>query len=464
MYIVYCDLTHHFWARFCEQREPKSPDQKIMGNYPVKIGGGYSGKDFGFSCPEGTYINKIIGRGGNSIDGIQIQCSDGTTSGYYGGNGGTPWIDSNPDGYVGVDGSGMTYADRLSFIRNNGTLTPGYGNPNPKLEVHKNYKCMQGSKLTGVIGKSDYYVNTVLFICKDPAKPLSDADTKWIQSQMYVPPPPTYSGKLTAGELNSLMNYDNSIPNVNTSTAVEPTIAPITTTAVSTTPMPTTAVVAPTITPTITPIVEPTITTMTSIEIAPTFSATVLPVEQPPAPVYVEPNPLYSQPAPVAPAPAPATPSAPIYTAVPTYSEPTSISADHSDIASTSTYTVNNVYSNNDPALNAPLISTNTTNAPNATNSNLSTTLAQTLGTSAAATNQTTTTTSNQTATQNQLPPLTADIPTNIPVNTTADAPAGYSKSMIILFIFIITVVLLAVFMTNRAKTGGGDWVPPRLY
>lgn len=135
----------------------------MSGNF-----GGPGGTSYSFTCPSGTIASGFSGRGGAWIDGIQMVCSDGSKSPYYGGQGGNPFSETSATGYTGAQPTAYgTYVDGLQFNRTDGTAGTIFGSmtsPN-KTASAPGWSCPSGEYINGITGGAGQYLNRIAFTC-----------------------------------------------------------------------------------------------------------------------------------------------------------------------------------------------------------------------------------------------------------------------------------------------------------
>lgn len=133
--------------------------------------GGPSGSPFNFSCPENEYVNKMYLNYGSGVDQISVRCSgtklNTATSNMYGGSGGTKGVFDFPDG---IDSFYVTGGDFIGNV-SPGTLgAPSFETGGAAIDqwkgTTKKMTCPPGSKVAGIYGKSDAYLNALGFNCQ----------------------------------------------------------------------------------------------------------------------------------------------------------------------------------------------------------------------------------------------------------------------------------------------------------
>ena len=129
----------------------------MQADSPLYGGGGGSAFN-----TEGFSVKSIRIRSGSLIDSIQLVYSNGQTSGYYGGGGGTPvQFDLNcVDEYVvAIFGRSGAMVDSLTFVTNLGRIFGPYGGGggNP-------FQVSQ-CNLRGIYGRSGSMIDAIGFHC-----------------------------------------------------------------------------------------------------------------------------------------------------------------------------------------------------------------------------------------------------------------------------------------------------------
>ena len=137
-----------------------------MTSYSPTVGG-VGGTAYNFVCPSGAHITEFAGRSGSLIDRISAQCSDGTKSGLYGGNGGIAWTDTSATGFTGAAVlRGGRLVDRIQ-MKSAGMVFPARGGAGGTLVSWEG--CPAGQKITSISGRSGSLVDQVKFGCSQVA-------------------------------------------------------------------------------------------------------------------------------------------------------------------------------------------------------------------------------------------------------------------------------------------------------
>jgi pyruvate/2-oxoglutarate dehydrogenase complex dihydrolipoamide acyltransferase (E2) component len=136
-----------------------------MGSQPIGNPSQSAGTQFNHSCPPGHVIQRVDVRSGSVLDALKVQCTDGSSSPWYGGSGGAEGSYENTSGITGYGGRGAAFVDQLRV--RSGYDHPGtwntYGGTGGN-EV-SNFTCQQGEALQRVEGNYGQYVNRLQFWC-----------------------------------------------------------------------------------------------------------------------------------------------------------------------------------------------------------------------------------------------------------------------------------------------------------
>ncbi len=134
--------------------------------------GATGGKSFSYACPAPYFITKVEGRSGTYMNGLQIQCSNGSKSPYYGGGTSTMWAETAPKGFNGAVVRAGAFVDAISLKRLPGTgivaQTPSYGGKGGKEITWAG--CPAGQVIGSISGGADKNLNNIKFVCIDPTK------------------------------------------------------------------------------------------------------------------------------------------------------------------------------------------------------------------------------------------------------------------------------------------------------
>lgn len=132
--------------------------------------GGTGGQPFFMTCPQGTSITKIDGRGGYWVDKLSFQCGN-TTPIQVGGAGGAAIVGAEcGKGYNGVNVTYGQYLGKVEPICGSATgvaIGAGRGKGSGTAST---FVCPQDTKLIGVSGKSGIYVDSIQFTCAPPTR------------------------------------------------------------------------------------------------------------------------------------------------------------------------------------------------------------------------------------------------------------------------------------------------------
>ena len=142
-----------------------------MGNSLSPKVGGPGGKEFTFQCKDNAYINKVVGRSGALVDGIQLHCTDGAQSDWFGGQGGAEWTELSPSGFTGFDGRGGLLVDNIQLRAADGTLLKARGGSGGSPMT---FTCPSGQKIVGATGGAGTMLDRIQFGCKTIAAAVAD--------------------------------------------------------------------------------------------------------------------------------------------------------------------------------------------------------------------------------------------------------------------------------------------------
>jgi hypothetical protein len=193
-----------------------------MGNFIPGIGLP-TGTPYEFKC-DNAHITKIAGRSGARIDGISFECSDGKKSDWYGGQGGSPWVEESLSGFIGLEGAGDEYVDRLQFLADGGVKLQSHGGPGGKLSPAAT--CGPGAKINGAKGGYGEYLNGVQFICSEPTGPIVSPDGTMVTVLQPMTTPETTPATATT-PATTPVSTPATIPAATTTPVPAPVPAPV---------------------------------------------------------------------------------------------------------------------------------------------------------------------------------------------------------------------------------------------
>ena len=138
------------------------------GLYSRQFGGGGGGY-FSDECPPGQFINRMTGRSGNYVDGIQAHCSGGTSLPYHGGGGGGPFLmDCGANFLTGIRGRSGSYLDFLAtFCSQSADNSSVFANASGGGGGGEfAFSCPKGSVISGISGRSGRFIDALAVRCK----------------------------------------------------------------------------------------------------------------------------------------------------------------------------------------------------------------------------------------------------------------------------------------------------------
>lgn len=178
-----------------------------MGNSISPRVGDTTGTPYYFLCPNGTYVTKFSGRSGIWNDGIAATCSDGTDSPWFGGTTGGQWQENFPDGFTGLAAArGGLHVDQLQFTRSDGSAGAIHGGSGGTPVTWAG--CSPNTRIAGVSGTSDAYLNSIQFICQPKLStgvPVTTVPP--VTTPPVTTPPPTPVPPVTAPAASSAVLY-----------------------------------------------------------------------------------------------------------------------------------------------------------------------------------------------------------------------------------------------------------------
>jgi len=127
--------------------------------------GGGGGQPFSNICPNGTYVTKFIGRAGDRIDHLAVQCSDGTYLS-AGGQGGNNWdMGACSDGITKFTAQSGTRLDAFYGVNCGDNDTGGrHGGGGGDL---RKYTCPYPMVATGFTGRSNKEIDNISIQCSN---------------------------------------------------------------------------------------------------------------------------------------------------------------------------------------------------------------------------------------------------------------------------------------------------------
>lgn len=179
--------------------------------------GPQTGTKFQYACPQGTSVTEIRGHSGSGVDGIQVVCSDGTTSQYYGGKAGTYWVDLSDRGFNAMEGKFDTGISNIRFRGGDSHLHPVHGGGTGKIYQ---INCPPNTVFRGLKGYVDSKLRNIAPLCDMP-----------LFGKKPIPPPvtsPATGGGQNVPPPGSTPTTPVQTPYTPPSTQPEPEVAPST--------------------------------------------------------------------------------------------------------------------------------------------------------------------------------------------------------------------------------------------
>jgi hypothetical protein len=141
-------------------------NNQIFGHLNIEQTDGY----YLEQCASNQQVSSFLGRYGDNMDTIGIVCTDGTTVGPTGSDGGsTDW--QTQQCYSGINTIGIGSGQYMYNLTPtcNGVQQPQSGAPNQS--TNQTFTCPNGQVITGIVGRlsSQMYPDNIGFICNPPA-------------------------------------------------------------------------------------------------------------------------------------------------------------------------------------------------------------------------------------------------------------------------------------------------------